>query len=75
MTNDAELLESINIDVFPDGQAVSFEAVFGNSATFDDSGAIVSAVAMTQVGCLLIVSLPSLCSCPGCFECRLERYH
>lgn len=48
VTNDAELLESINIDVFPDGQAVSFEAVFGNSATFDDSGAIVSAVAMTQ---------------------------
>lgn len=49
VTNDADLLEAINVDVFPDGQKVSYEPVFGNSATFDDSGAIVSAVAMSQV--------------------------
>lgn len=49
VTTDADVLSAINVEVYPDGQEVSLEAVFGNSITYDASGAVSGARAMTQV--------------------------
>ena len=46
---DADVLASIDVDVFPDGQAVSIEAIFGNSVMFDDTGALSGVEAFIQV--------------------------
>lgn len=46
--DDEDLLESINVAAFPDGEEVFFELLFGNSITYED-GNIVAARAMTQV--------------------------
>lgn len=48
MSDDTDLLNAINVDEFPDGQAVSFELIFGKSLTYED-GRIVAAEAMSQV--------------------------
>lgn len=50
MTSDADVLAAVNVPRFPDGGAVSLEAIFGNSVTFDDEMAVISARVMTQVG-------------------------
>lgn len=49
VTNDEGLLASINVGVYPDGQAVNLEALFGNSMTFNDDGEVVEAAAMSEV--------------------------
>lgn len=49
MFNDADVLEAINVEVFPDGQAVNHQALFGNTIDFDLSGNITGARAMFQV--------------------------
>ena len=49
MTSDADVLEAINVDTFPDGATVSLEAVFGNTVEYDSAGDVTSARAMTQV--------------------------
>lgn len=49
MTTDADVLAAINVDTYPDGQAVNLEAIFGNSGTYDSSGALISARVMLQV--------------------------
>ena len=46
---DADILAAIDVKVFPDGQAVSLEAIFGNSASFDEDGALSGAEAFMQV--------------------------
>ena len=53
METDADVLAAIDVNVFPDGQAVAREAIFGNSASFDDNGALSGAEAFMQVcgGC------------------------
>lgn len=53
MTSDADVLEAINVDTFPDGATVSLEAVFGNTVVYDSAGDVTSARAMTQVCCCL----------------------
>ncbi|CAN0203161.1 unnamed protein product [Ascophyllum nodosum] len=45
---DADILAAIDVEVFPDGQAVSLEAIFGNSASFDEDGALSGAEAFMQ---------------------------
>lgn len=50
MTNDADVLDAINVSKYPDGQEVSLEAVFGNSMTFDGFRVVSSAKAFMQVG-------------------------
>ncbi|CAN0336849.1 unnamed protein product, partial [Ascophyllum nodosum] len=45
---DADVLAAIDVNVFPDGQAVAREAIFGNSASFDDNGALSGAEAFMQ---------------------------
>ncbi|CBN79522.1 similar to Patched domain-containing protein 3 [Ectocarpus siliculosus] len=48
-TSDADVLAAINMDTYPDGQAVSLEAVFGNSLTYDATGSsVVSAGVFMQ---------------------------
>ena len=32
------MIAAVNVESFPDGQAVILEAIFGNSLTYDDSG-------------------------------------
>lgn len=51
VTTDADVLTAVNIQYFRDGQAVSLDAMFGNSATYDSSGALTGARAMLQVIC------------------------
>ena len=46
---DADVLAAVNVETFPDGQAVALEAIFGNSATFDAGGAVSGAEAFMQV--------------------------
>ena len=49
--NDADVLEAVNVDHFPDGQPVALAAIFGSSVTYDESsGAVSGARAMVQVG-------------------------
>ena len=50
VVNDADVLEAINVETFPDGQAVNQQALFGNTIDFDHSGNIIAATAMFQVG-------------------------
>lgn len=51
MTSDADVLEAINVDTYPDGTSVSLEAVFGNTLEYNSStGDVTSAEAMMQVG-------------------------
>ena len=51
MLNDADVLEAVNVDHFPDGQPVALAAIFGSSITYDESsGAVSGARAMVQVG-------------------------
>lgn len=49
MTTDADVLAAVNVENFPDGEAVILEAMFGNSATYNSSGAVTGATAMLQV--------------------------
>ena len=49
VTSDADVLEAINVDTYPDGTSVSLEAVFGNTLEYDSEGSVISASAMTQV--------------------------
>lgn len=50
VTSDADVLAAINVESYPDGQAVSHEAVFGNSLTYDATGtSVVSASVFMQV--------------------------
>ncbi|CAN0269125.1 unnamed protein product, partial [Ascophyllum nodosum] len=49
VTSDADVLEAINVDTFPDGATVSLEAVFGNTVEYDSAGDVTSARAMTQI--------------------------
>lgn len=46
---DADILASINVDSFPDGQAVALKSVFGNSVILDADGTIFGAEAFIQV--------------------------
>ncbi|CAN0030848.1 unnamed protein product, partial [Sphacelaria rigidula] len=48
VTNDADLLEAVNMEFYPDGQQVAPASLFGNSVVYDSEGAVVSAVAMAQ---------------------------
>lgn len=48
--SDADVLEAINVDTYPDGMAVSLEAVFGNTVKYNSTtGDVTSARAMMQV--------------------------
>lgn len=47
---DADVLEAIKVEAFPDGQTVNQQALFGNTVEFDASGNIIGARAMFQVG-------------------------
>ena len=53
MFDDADVLEAVNVEHFPDGEEVAPFAIFGNSVTYGDeeggSGMIVAARAMQQV--------------------------
>lgn len=49
MTSDADVLEAINVDTYPDGTSVSLKAVFGNTLKYDSEGNVISASAMAQV--------------------------
>lgn len=49
MTTDANVLEAINVETFPDGQTVNPQGIFGNTIEYDGSGSIVSARALFQV--------------------------
>ncbi|CAN0213748.1 unnamed protein product, partial [Ectocarpus sp. 6 AP-2014] len=49
VTSDADVLAAINVETYPDGQAVSLGAVFGNSWTYDATGSsVVSAGVFMQ---------------------------
>lgn len=48
VTTDADVLAAVNVDAFPDGQAVNHAALFGNSIEYDDEGSIIGARAMFQ---------------------------
>lgn len=51
MTNDADVIEAINMETYPDGTSVSLEAVFGNTLEYNSTtGDVTSAGAMMQVG-------------------------
>lgn len=53
VTSDADVLEAINVDTYPDGTTVSLEAVFGNTLEFNSTtGDVTSAGAMMQVSSL-----------------------
>lgn len=49
MTTDADVLEAINVETFPDGLAVNQQSVFGNTIEYDASGSIVFARSLFQV--------------------------
>lgn len=49
VADDQDLLDSINVAVYPDGQAVNLEVLFGDSITYNADGEVVDAAAMTQV--------------------------
>lgn len=49
VSSDADVLAAVNVDRYPDGSAVVLKAVFGNSLTYDDSGDVSGATALTQV--------------------------
>ena len=49
VTSDADVLATVNVDVFPDGGTVSLESIFGNSVTFDAYGDVSGAKAVRQV--------------------------
>lgn len=49
VSNDADVLEAVNVAQFPDGQPVGLAAIFGNSVTYNESGAVSGARAMVQV--------------------------
>lgn len=49
VTSDADILSAVNVQSYPDGQAVNLAAVFGNSMTFDASGDVAGARAVVQV--------------------------
>lgn len=48
VSSDADVLAAVNVDRYPDGSAVVLKAVFGNSLTYDDSGDVSGATALTQ---------------------------
>eukprot|EP00752_Nemacystus_decipiens_P004731 g4312.t1 len=48
VTNDADVLTAVNVEVFPDGEDVNHQALFGNSLVYDDAGLISGAGAMIQ---------------------------
>ncbi|CAM9765761.1 unnamed protein product, partial [Scytosiphon promiscuus] len=49
VTGDADVLAAINVDDYPDGQAVSLEAVFGNSVVYNDAASsVISAKVFMQ---------------------------
>lgn len=48
--SDADVLAAINVDIFPDGQIVFLQAVFGNSVAYDDAtGDVIGANICMQV--------------------------
>ena len=49
------MIAAVNVESFPDGQAVILEAIFGNSLTYDDSGDVSGAKAFIQVCWLQIM--------------------
>ena len=49
------MIAAVNVESFPDGQAVILKAIFGNSLTYDDSGDISGATALIQVCWLQIM--------------------
>ena len=49
MTSDADVLEAINVEAYPDGEIVNIEAIVGNTLEYDSMGNVTSARAMTQV--------------------------
>ena len=50
VTTDADVLAAVDVQVYPDGQAVLLESVFGNSLTYDSStGRVISAQVFMQV--------------------------
>ena len=53
VTTDADVLEAVNVEAFPDGRAVNQQAVFGNTIEYDASGNIVFARALFQVSVYL----------------------
>lgn len=64
VSSDADVLAAVNVERYPDGQAVVLKAVFGNSLTYDDSGDVSGATALTQVGFGFRIT---------CFVCMLEE--
>eukprot|EP00752_Nemacystus_decipiens_P008590 g7670.t1 len=48
VATDADILEAINVEAFPDGVPVNQQAIFGNTIEYDDSGSIVFARALFQ---------------------------
>ncbi|CBJ26537.1 conserved unknown protein [Ectocarpus siliculosus] len=48
VTSDADILAAVNVTTFPDGSAVSEQALFGNGITYDDDGNISGARAVIQ---------------------------
>lgn len=55
VTNDADVLEAVNADNFPDGGGVAPAAIFGNSIVYDNDGKITAARVMMQVRACLCV--------------------
>lgn len=49
MTTNADVLDAINVETFPDGETVNQQAIFGNTIEYDESGSIVFARALIQV--------------------------
>lgn len=49
VASDADVLEAINVDRFPDGGGVAHRAIFGNSIVYDGDGNITGARVMMQV--------------------------
>ena len=49
VSSDADVIAAVNVESFPDGQAVILEAIFGSSLTYDDYGNLSGAAALVQV--------------------------
>lgn len=50
VSTDADVLSAVDVTHYPDGQAVSLEAIFGNSLKYDEAtGRVVSASIFMQV--------------------------
>lgn len=49
VSNDADVLEAVNVAQFPDGRGVAPAAIFGNSVVYDEGGRITAARVMMQV--------------------------